>query len=603
VLGILGTILTLGTTTPIGHILVHLPFFGGERLQNRNAVLFDLALSILVALFIEDIGSSHPYRVPARRTALTDQAREAEALEPSARLERARQVVEHLYSALMLVPLLVAVGFVVAAFVAPTQLERALDVPYPSSSLFVPFRGYLIATIALAVVIAAFVLWRNHVSVELRRAFVVVLALCDVAGYVAQGNYTSTPTSVIGTPNPYTSSIQAITGPNGRYGIYNPAQLLNDTPDNTLVQAGVTDLNVLAHDASVQGYGSIVNGIYQEATNTHTFEDLNLSRLSAISFDTLDLRALFSFPAYFGENLAPGQAVPLSNGEVLGRDGLPQSTRNPPAIPPDAIAAQPVSRQRAASYTLARPEDLTRVAVYLMPAPAPQPSTITVEAIGTGGPLGNRTVTVHNHRALLALEGAKVSSLLITSDSPRSAQISAVVVRDASTRTVLDGALQGALVYPHWRYATTVGRLVAFTNSETAGFAWLQPGTDKTPDTRHLTTGSVTLESSPTEAQKMLVRSPGDAVLARSEGFSPGWSARLVPVKGGREKTLPVHRFGLIQSIDMPQGTYDVTWTYAPTSLLVGSIVTFLAFVVLVSVGLFLGLSARRRARRMHSQD
>ena len=45
-----GLLLTLGTKTPLGHLLVHLPLYGGERLQNRNAARLRLANALRRAL-------------------------------------------------------------------------------------------------------------------------------------------------------------------------------------------------------------------------------------------------------------------------------------------------------------------------------------------------------------------------------------------------------------------------------------------------------------------------------------------------------------------------------------------------------------------------
>src|ERR1019366_5900533 len=99
-------------------------------------------------------------------------------------------------------------------------------------------------------------------------------------------------------------------------------------------QAGLTDLNILQENASVQGYGSIVNGRYQDATNTHSFEDLNVARLSGVSFNTLDLKALISLPIYFGEPLTAGAAIPLGQQKAISAPGVLLTTSTSPSAPP-----------------------------------------------------------------------------------------------------------------------------------------------------------------------------------------------------------------------------------------------------------------------------
>src|SRR5215470_4564279 len=49
-----GIVLALGGHTPVGHLLAHLPFFGDQRLQSRNILIADLALSVLLAYWVND---------------------------------------------------------------------------------------------------------------------------------------------------------------------------------------------------------------------------------------------------------------------------------------------------------------------------------------------------------------------------------------------------------------------------------------------------------------------------------------------------------------------------------------------------------------------
>ncbi len=42
-------LLALGGRTPLGHLLIHLPLFGDQRLQSRNILVTDLALAVLLA--------------------------------------------------------------------------------------------------------------------------------------------------------------------------------------------------------------------------------------------------------------------------------------------------------------------------------------------------------------------------------------------------------------------------------------------------------------------------------------------------------------------------------------------------------------------------
>ena len=53
VIALVGLILALGGNTPAGQLLVHLPLFGGQRLQSRNILVTDLALAVLLAYWAD----------------------------------------------------------------------------------------------------------------------------------------------------------------------------------------------------------------------------------------------------------------------------------------------------------------------------------------------------------------------------------------------------------------------------------------------------------------------------------------------------------------------------------------------------------------------
>ncbi len=59
----------------------------------------------------------------------------------------------------------------------------------------------------------------------------------------------------------------------------------------------------------MSGYASIVNSTYEDATHTHTQDDLDLGQLSSGALDQLNLREVVSLPEYF---LVPLAAVPES---------------------------------------------------------------------------------------------------------------------------------------------------------------------------------------------------------------------------------------------------------------------------------------------------
>ena len=55
VVAVVGVVLALGEYTPLGHVLVHVPLFGSQRLQSRNIALTDLALAVLLSYWVDHV--------------------------------------------------------------------------------------------------------------------------------------------------------------------------------------------------------------------------------------------------------------------------------------------------------------------------------------------------------------------------------------------------------------------------------------------------------------------------------------------------------------------------------------------------------------------
>ena len=58
VLCVVGLVLTMGSTTPLGPLLHEIPLLGSTRLQNRNIILFDLGVVVLLGWWIDTLAAS-----------------------------------------------------------------------------------------------------------------------------------------------------------------------------------------------------------------------------------------------------------------------------------------------------------------------------------------------------------------------------------------------------------------------------------------------------------------------------------------------------------------------------------------------------------------
>jgi hypothetical protein len=549
-----GTVLTLGTASPAGHLLARLPFYGGERLQNRNAVLIDLGLCVLLGYFADDLWSR---RAGAASRTL-------------------RSATSRLLGAL---PGAAALALVAYAFARPASLQRRLHAYVVSPGLFRALAGYLVASALLALVSLGLALGARRLSWRDRRVLLAAACLADVGLYLAFGSWATVPAATLG-PTSLSRRIAAATGSDGRFAIYNPSFITPPAGQSALNAAGLTDINVIQGTSSVQGYGSLVEGTYQDVTSTHDFENLAVDRLSGESFNTLDLRLLLTLPPYLAHPIAPGAPVPL-----------PGSSAAAPAGPWPASASHP------ASFLLPAPATVARLTVYLLPQLGGVPRTLHVVTSGPGYPAAPVVVPVRHREALVRLPAPEtVETVSVAAPTGTAALVGAVTVvtRSPAQRLLLDGPLQGALVPPHWTYAGAVGPFSAFENHETAGLAWLQPLGDTTPRTDRRAPGTVRVLGGATAgATTMVVDAEAPAVLVRSVTYAPGWTARITRRSGGPVRVVAAHRFGLVQAVDVGRGRWLVTWRYAPRELLVGIVVSGIGLILLAACT----LAARRRTR------
>ena len=557
VLLVIGVLLSLGTETPLGHLLVHLPLYGGERLQNRNAAIFDFALAALAAYLLDDL-------LPVRRERATTGAPTAGAPTAGHPLERRSA------RGLATIPSVTTVALALYAMLRPTSLWHHLGLTGSHPALVAGLRPYLVVTIALAIALGGFLLLVRRIPPRLRGALAVALVVADVAMYSANAGYGTVPSSVL-SPGPLSNALKASIGETGRFAIFNPAYEGAGNDPFSVDRLGVSDLNLLTANASVQGYGSIVTGTYQDATATHLFQDLDTAALNSATFDTLDLRTLATVPIYLDESLPAGLPVPIAlrPGYALKGPGIP-------AAAPDAGGPWPLGPHAPAYFVLPASAPLDGVTVLFNPGPVPTRVTVTAQSPGRA-PV-TESAAVRGHQATIGFpRRTDATRFEVVDPDPTAGTIGAFLATTGTPRQryLLDGALQGALAPPHWSYPGSLGPFLVFSNTETAGLAWLQPPTSTTPATEQRAPGTVAVVSStPVAPQVMAVDAPQDALLVRSADYAPGWTARATPIDGGPTLVLPVRQFGLVQAVLLPAGRYRVTWRYAPTALFIGLIVS-----------------------------
>jgi hypothetical protein len=411
VLGVVGLFATWGNFTPLGHLFHAIPLFGSTRLQSRNVVLVDLALSALLGWWLHQLSirDSRGAGVAGRARLLT------------------------------LAPAVVVAVFCLAMFAWGPSIVRFLGAAQPQTS----FAAGEAATLSLHLAIAvATMLWLVRYAarpgavrgllVLLGADVVVFLGFCST-GLVGAASATMPPRA----------GAVALLGATGRSALVDSG----GAHTNAYRELGVPNMNVFTRLPSVQGYGSLISAAYGDVTGTHPMSKLDPCqlargtfsqlRLASVAVDAGDLRSLtsremtsisacgppgraVSSERYFGQRLAVGEVV------LHGRLGRP-------------VARGPVR----------------------------------VQLLGPSGEaLGPAVVRAGAPVVRVAFDGAVAGGLAVRASSGVALGDVTVTLAGSSTGYHLDTSYQQALSGPSWRLSATVGTFQVFRAAHVAASAW-----------------------------------------------------------------------------------------------------------------------------------
>lgn len=571
VMFVVGLVLATGTKTPLGHVLVHVPLYGGQRDQNRNAAIADFALAVLLAVFVDALAG----QVSRRRA-------------------EARPVGRGSWRLAGAVPVIVVVGLVVAMFTWTGPMERWLGVDPVQPNLPSSMAAYYGVAVVIAIAGLVVLLRRNWRSADSHRRAAAGVVLADVALFIAMASYQPVALSVLAPSNPALTAVLARLPAGSRIAIDDPDQLALSSPSQLTDRLGVNDLVLLHVIDSVQGYGSAVPAAYETATGTHDVENLLPDAFLGSTYDDLDLGVLVVVPEQFGTVLAPHGPVPVPTGPPLplgqsaadrqpngvarfpyppagpwrlGAGGLSWQLPSPTELPSLTIGFErrygPLpTGQLVVSLQLA---DGRRLSVRGSCVAGELTLALPVEAERAGG--GVLAVTVNAAGADLRAGEPVVGTVVVTADVA-SAPLALRQPSDGTVRYALNGLLQGLLTPPHWVYAGRVGPLVLYRDTRARGQAWLEAYGATDPSAPSVD-GAVSV---PVVARWQdpvtIVEVPAPSELVRSEQYSAGWTATLQPITaagadaGGVTLTRDVQAVGLLQGVAVPAGRYRVTWHY-----------------------------------------
>jgi len=573
-----GLLSALGSQTPFGHLLYVIPGVNAQRLLNRNLLLVDFSLAMLAAWFVHLLLESRPaVEGPAPAGPTVGEG----VWRPGRRAE----------SILTCVPATVIAVVCLLLWMVPDRVISALA---GSPSLQAGSLRLLavVSTVELVIAVAgtAVVLAANRWTRPTLRRLLTAVLVVDLVVFTALTLHPPTTKTAAHARGAMAQQFSSLIG-DGRFIIYDPDEF--EYPELYLL--GQTDLNVIRHQASGQGYAALVDNGYYNATGAHYQEDLDVQTLAGPVWDQLNARVLLSLPSYF----------------VTPEPGSKPSTPFPaPATDLEDAGPGPVTVKAGESHRW-----------YLGGVLTAQRGTIP--AGGRTGPVRIGMVTPTGGTEWLPTMDVTTTRSGTTFTLPSPTPIAGLVLQneggdqqrlDAPTLqtvddggVVLNGRLQGNVSSPHWEFTGTIGSFGVFRNTRVTGWAWAE-GLDggRAPAGTTVTGGP----PAPDGTQAVTVHTAGPVTLVRSMAWTTGWHATLQavdPMTGrntGAATNLTVRQYETVQRVAVPAaGTYVVTFTYRTSSAVLGLVVSSAAGTALLVWALVevIGVRRRRRRRRVTS--
>ena len=533
-LALLGLLLAWGQYTPLGGLFGHIWIFGRTRLQSRSLGIVDLALAVLFAFWADrGLGHRHEWLGTAGWRRWVSAA-----------------------------PPIAAAVVCVVAIIFQRQLESAFGALGSGAGLTPWFVAQLV--VALAVVALLFG-WR-HLGVNRSRWALSAVVVVDLALF-GLSSATGFASATRDAAEPSKATAAKVLGSEGRFAIYHP--------DANYVQLGAIgqpDLNVFTTLPSVQGYGSIVDNTYGQATGSHYIDTLDPCALARGVFTPLRLHTLIS---------GAGQLAP----EVPSSGVVPSPPAPCPGAPPPGTATE---------RTWYFGQGLTLAGAALATPGLSAATALAGSRVGVlraGGVVDFPALTVRpaGDHATVAFRSPEEAVGLVVRGNPRAVSDTSEVRTTGGGRYALDGSIQDALGQTGWAFTGTWAGNARFELARVRPPVWLQSGPAGATATR------VRIDDNGTEVDRVGTSSP--ALLVRSESNLPGWEATAAPTAGGASHPLPIRAVGLIQGVRLPAGSWTVTFTYRAPGLdpgLAGSTLGIGAVLVVVGTRVV-------RRRRSHA--
>jgi hypothetical protein len=445
---VVGLFATWGSYTPLGHVFRHIPLYGTTRLQSRNVIVVDFALSVMLGWWF--------HRLETRRTA-------------EAGLDGRRKWIT-------LAPAFAVIALCVGLFIWGAQIVSYLGV-FPqqedlASDMHLSYGLHLVIA-----VIAVVALLRGRTSKNLMK--VVVGVLCaDVVVFLLLS-----ATALFGGTGPTEPSAAhavALLGTKGRTALVDQG----GAHQSQYRALGVPNMNVFTKVPSVQGYGSLIATNYGNATGTHPQTSIDACRLADGSFAQLRLATIAVSYGQLGHNVT----VPVTPS--------PNCRMSPPAQFAFRYFGQ-VLRVHSVTVHGRGGQQVSRETVYfsLINAHGDREGPVLQES---GAQQMTFTVTGSTHNA---------AGFELNSRYPLSIGVAEVTqLAPIKVTYQLDSPMQEALDGPNWHLTDTVGTFSIFKARHVPRSLWLTTPNAKLSRVKNAAYGDEWVEVQATSAVT-LVRS------------------------------------------------------------------------------------------------
>jgi hypothetical protein len=512
---VVGLLATWGSFTPLGHLFQHIPLFGSTRLQSRNIVLVDLGATVLLGwlldrLFVRDLTS-----LVGRRRWFN------------------------------VAPAMATLALCVAMLTSGPSIARWMGATAATS---VQARHEVLMLVIQILIAGTFCLLL--LKMRAHQQLVKWLCVVTVVDVIVFMIFSATGfSSGIVNPMPSRATAIPVLGSNGRFALVDPSGSHSQEFQNL----GSPNQNVFTGIPSVQGYGSLINSLYGDVTDTHprfsigacqlargTFKQLRLVVL-AISSDQLATPVTSTVPhPTWCYALDSETSTERFFGKLLGVGSLTVQGENGATVSAGQVTAQ-----------------LFDAKGHMIGA-----STALV---------GAPTMTFH-------FAGQSLDAAGVRFVAPLGATLYSTTVAQTGTRTSyrLNNGYQQALSTTWWAMRQTMGSLTIFRANHIRASAWLGPNT---PSSTILKIRNASWGDS-----WITVHAATSTILKRSNEWIPGWRATAVNTATGRSEALDVDRSGLIMQVTVPAGTWSVHFHYHAPFIELGLASTAAGIIALLAI-------------------